>query len=82
MLRFDTPVFCGSFREVDEAINEMSRFMKAQVTSRKAAVRSGDGDIDAFTLMVKANEEEGSKYKLNESELVRLSAFPPRNSSD
>ncbi|TEB34368.1 cytochrome P450 [Coprinellus micaceus] len=58
------------FREVDEAINEMSRFMKAQVTSRKAAVRSGNGDIDAFTLMVKANEEEGSKYKLNESELI------------
>lgn len=46
------------------------------MSSRKAAVRSGNGDIDAFTLMVKANEEEGSKYRLDESELVRLYVLP------
>ena len=55
--------------------------MKSETAKRKEAVRTGDigeGPSDVFTLMVKANEEEGSKLRLEDQELVSLkTVWPP-----
>lgn len=48
--------------------------MQEQVVERKALVAAGDKRADAFTIMVKANEDESSKYQLDDQELVRASS--------
>ena len=66
-------------KEVYEADGYLMEFMKAQVKERKAEIssmapggrKSGMTEIDAFTMLVEANEEEGGKLKLNDDELVR-----------
>ncbi|KAF7344598.1 Cytochrome P450 [Mycena sanguinolenta] len=45
-------------------------FMQDQVTERKGMVASGDKRADAFTIMVKSNQDESSKYQLDDSELI------------
>lgn len=46
--------------------------MRDQVTDRKAEVAAGgDTRADAFTMLVKANQDESSKYQLDDDELVR-----------
>jgi hypothetical protein len=47
--------------------------MREQVAERKAQVAAG-GDLsaDAFTMLVKANQDESSKYQLDDQELVCL----------
>ena len=65
-------------REILEADEHLMEFMKAQVRERKAVIgsmapserKAGTTQSDAFTMLVKANEEEG-KLKLNDEELVR-----------
>jgi hypothetical protein len=62
--------------ESDEHLRE---FMKAHVKERKADVGSmtlNDWDVDTtetdvFTMLVKANKDEGGKFKLDDGELVR-----------
>ena len=72
--------------EIVEADEHLMEFMKAQVRERRAVIgstapgeRNADTtQTDAFTMLVKANEDEGGKFKLNDEELVRwtfLQAF-------
>ncbi|KAF7344593.1 hypothetical protein MSAN_01941400 [Mycena sanguinolenta] len=45
-------------------------FMQDQVTERKGMVAAGDKRADMFTIMVKSNQDESSKYQLDDSELI------------
>ena len=65
--------------EILEADEYLMEFMKSQVTERKAVIgstapserKAGTIQSDAFTMLVKANEDEGGKFKLDDEELVR-----------
>ena len=66
--------------ELLEADEHLMEFMKTQVRERKAVIGSttapsereaGTIQADAFTMLVKANEDEGGKLKLDDEELVR-----------
>ena len=65
--------------ELVEADEHLMEFMKTQVRERKAVIGStapgernaGTIKADAFTMLVKANEDEGGKLKLDDEELVR-----------
>jgi len=63
-------------REMRDAHHTLLSFMQAQAKKRKEDVRSGMGGSsyrkDVFTTLVKANEDENSKLKLNDSELVSV----------
>ena len=62
--------------EADEHLRE---FMKAHVKERKTEIGSmtlNDWDADTtetdvFTMLVKANQDDGGKFKLDDGELVR-----------
>ncbi|KAG6829040.1 hypothetical protein H0H87_012773, partial [Tephrocybe sp. NHM501043] len=62
------------FKETRQAHDQLMKFMRGQVSERKADISNQDsakGDKnDAFTLLVKANEDEESKLKLDDQELV------------
>ncbi|KAF9529862.1 cytochrome P450 [Crepidotus variabilis] len=61
------------FQEVREAQEEVGNFMKAQVAERKKLVSLKKMEIvgnDIFTTLVKANEDEGGKFQLDDSELI------------
>jgi hypothetical protein len=68
--------------EIVEADEHLMEFMKAQVKDRKAVIgsiapserKAGTTQTDVFTMLVKANEDEG-KFKLDEEELVRWTLF-------
>jgi len=54
-----------------EAHDKLMVFMESQVAERKLELSAGTGArTDAFTMLVKANEDEGGKYKLDDNELV------------
>jgi len=57
-------------REARIARQRLRAFMREQVTERKALVAAGDTRADAFTIMVKANQDELSKYQLDDQELI------------
>ena len=65
--------------ELVEADEHLMEFMKTKVRERKAVIGStasgernaGTIKVDAFTMLVKANEDEGGKLKLDDEELVR-----------
>ena len=66
--------------EIAEADEHLMEFMKTQVTERKAVIGSTAPSehkagkllqADVFTMLVKANEDEGAKLKLDDEELVR-----------
>ena len=67
--------------ELLEADEHLMEFMKTQVNGRKAVIgsttpsegKAGTIQADAFTMLVKANEDEGGKLKLDDEELVRYS---------
>jgi hypothetical protein len=53
--------------------------MHEQVTERKAEVAAAAGGntrADAFTMLVKANQDESSKYQLDDQELACLLFVP------
>lgn len=50
-------------------------FMKEQVAARKIEAQDSNSK-DAFTLLVKSNEQEESKNKLSDDELVGILFFP------
>jgi hypothetical protein len=54
------------------ARDRLSAFMQEQVVERKAEVAAGNQRPDAFTMLVKANQDESSKYQLDDQELVCL----------
>ena len=47
-------------------------FMHSQVTERKAEIASSitEGRNDAFTMLIKANGDEGGKFQLDDQELI------------
>ena len=65
--------------EIAEADEHLMEFMEAQVRERKVVIGStapseqqaGAIQTDAFTMLVRANEDEGAKFKLDDEELVR-----------
>jgi hypothetical protein len=46
------------------------KFMQEQITERKAQISAGNTPADAFSMLVKANQDEASKYQLENDELV------------
>ncbi|KAJ6627792.1 cytochrome P450 [Mycena sp. CBHHK59/15] len=59
------------FKTARIARDRLAAFMQGQVTERKAEVASGgDTRADAFTMLVKANQDESSKFQLDDSELI------------
>jgi len=67
-------------REARQAHEQLMDFMQNQVAERKAEITAGltEGkNIDAFTMLVKANEEEAGKFQLDDDELVSsVSTYP------
>jgi hypothetical protein len=59
-----------------EAHEQLLGFMQAQVRDRKTEIQGQDGEetdkIDLFTMLVKANESESEKLRLDDQELVRV----------
>ncbi|KAJ7158318.1 cytochrome P450 [Mycena crocata] len=59
------------FRTARMARDRLVGFMQDQVTERKAEVAAGgETRADAFTLLIKANQDESSKYQLDDTELI------------
>ncbi|KIK52840.1 hypothetical protein GYMLUDRAFT_49679 [Collybiopsis luxurians FD-317 M1] len=58
-----------SIRKSNAAYESMALFMKNQVDSRKVEIQD-ESRKDAFSLLVKANEQEESKNKLSDDELI------------
>ena len=58
--------------EFIEARTKLKGFMKGQVDERKADIRArgSAGAKDAFSMLVKASEDEEGKYKLDVTELI------------
>ncbi|KAJ3761578.1 cytochrome P450 [Lentinula raphanica] len=79
MLRVFAPkwVLKLPFKKIQQsnaAYEAMALFMKEQVIARKSEIQD-DTRKDAFSLLVKANEQEESKYKLSDGELVVISCL-------
>jgi hypothetical protein len=72
--------------EIIEADEQLMEFMKIQVRERKEVIgstapserKAGNVQTDAFTMLVRANEDEGGKLKLEDEELVRIYLPPSR----
>ncbi|KAF8138095.1 cytochrome P450, partial [Mycena galopus ATCC 62051] len=58
-------------REVRLAGERLRAFMQEEVAERKRSVAAGDTRADALTIMVKSNQNESSKYQLDDQELVQ-----------
>ncbi|KAK7463034.1 hypothetical protein VKT23_007617 [Stygiomarasmius scandens] len=63
------------FRHARQAYSELEGFMRDQVAQRRAAYQdnkssSESESSDAFSLLVQANEDSESKYKLDDKELT------------
>lgn len=60
------------FRKMHEARDQLMRFMQAAVRDRRVEVQGqeaiNDGDI--LTMLIKANESESGKYRLDDQELI------------
>ncbi|KAF8138092.1 cytochrome P450, partial [Mycena galopus ATCC 62051] len=69
-----TPKFLSylipKLREARLARARLREFMEEQVSERKRSVAAGDMRSDVFTLMVKSNQDESSKYQLDDQELI------------
>ncbi|KAF5343692.1 hypothetical protein D9757_014535 [Collybiopsis confluens] len=59
----------SSIQKSNAAYASMASFMKEQVESRKVEIQN-ESNKDAFSLLVKANEQEESKNKLSDDELI------------
>ncbi|KAG7441096.1 cytochrome P450 [Guyanagaster necrorhizus] len=65
-------------RDSTMAHEQLSQFMKDEVVRRRAQIANGEIDFEAdnletrtiFNLLVKASEEEGGKYSLDDEELI------------
>ena len=60
-------------KEARGAFKKLMHFMKHQVAERRTELRGQTESLtrrDAFTMLVKANENESGKYRLNDEELV------------
>ncbi|KAJ7666226.1 cytochrome P450 [Mycena polygramma] len=59
-----------TFTTARMARDRLSAFMHQQVAERKAEVAAGNTRPDAFTMLVKANQDESSKIQLDDQELI------------
>jgi len=58
-------------KESKEANDQLTEFMQTQVEERRREVRDGTSHRDdVFTRLVRANEDEESKYRLSDEELI------------
>lgn len=61
----------GSLRKAKAAHDQLAGFMQEQVEERRKELRDGTGRRDdVCTRLVQANEDEESKHRLNDEELV------------
>jgi len=61
----------AKLREGRIAHEILSKFMKEQVATRKAEIDAGKPLLDdAFSMLVKANQSEASKYQMDDQELI------------
>ncbi|KAG6918368.1 hypothetical protein DXG01_015020 [Tephrocybe rancida] len=62
------------FAQIRDAHQTFTEFMATEVTARKEEVRSGSEDSeersDAFTMLVRSNEEETLKWRLDDQEVI------------
>ncbi|KAJ6472539.1 cytochrome P450 [Mycena sanguinolenta] len=58
------------FTKARMARDRLKGFMRAQIVERKADVAAGSARADAFTMLVKANQDESTKYQLDDEELI------------
>lgn len=62
------------FKEVRQAHEQLLGFMRGQVANRKAEISGHESNKpaknDAFTMLVKANEDETTKLQLDDQELI------------
>ncbi|RDB29811.1 hypothetical protein Hypma_014185 [Hypsizygus marmoreus] len=62
------------FKQIRQAHDQLMGFMHAQIAERKAEIHDLVGGAtsrtDAFTMLVKANEDESGKFKLDDQELI------------
>lgn len=66
-------IYASRFKEVAEATRELLAFMQTQVAERKTDIRArGSAGHDAFSMLVKASENEEAKYRMDDSEIVRI----------
>jgi cytochrome P450 len=58
-------------REAKQAHDHLTGFMQEQIEERRKELRNGVSERDdVFTKLVQANEDEESRYKLADDELV------------
>ncbi|KAF8135969.1 cytochrome P450, partial [Mycena galopus ATCC 62051] len=60
----------AKFTTARMARDRLSGYMCEQVAERKAEVAAGTMRSDAFTMLVKANQDESCKYQLDDQELI------------
>ncbi|TFK72490.1 cytochrome P450 [Pluteus cervinus] len=59
------------FKRYNTAYDKLMDFMRVQVSERRGLVRGGTQlRNDVFTMLVKANEDEESRFRLDDSELI------------
>jgi len=63
------------FKEINEAQEQLMGFMRSQIAEHKAEIALGSSSIkegrnDVFTMLVRANEDEGGKFQLDDQELI------------
>ncbi|KAF8068990.1 cytochrome P450 [Lyophyllum atratum] len=66
--------YLPGFGHIRKAFDQFSTFMHREVEARTAEVRneeeSADERVDAFTMLVKANEQETGKLRLSDQEVI------------
>lgn len=58
------------FSRIRQAFDAFSAFMQKEIEARTADVQNGDERTDAFTMLVRANEQEKGKLRLDDQELI------------
>ncbi|KAG6900466.1 hypothetical protein C0993_010184 [Termitomyces sp. T159_Od127] len=68
------------FAKIRRSIEVLSVFMEHEIAVRTEEVRAGsessEGRVDAFTMLVRANEQETGKLKLSNEEVGTVSILP------
>ncbi|KAF7342838.1 hypothetical protein MSAN_01999800 [Mycena sanguinolenta] len=60
----------ASFTKARMARDRLAAFMRAHIVERKANVATGSTRANALTMLVKANQDESTKYQLDDQELI------------
>jgi hypothetical protein len=80
-LKFSWPIFIlDRVQDIRRAHKKLGEFMSAEVSARKALIREEIANEvdeehqanDVFSMLVRANELESEKFRLDDSELVRI----------